>query len=186
MISDRLLFSKWRKFLLLRSNDLKVIHHSLMILSHSSFLLKSHNNLPGYKGIRLNFFVSLSTTAWRCYSFLGQSQNSMVLSEWLLKNVWSSLDIAIVCCWCGCMKESMFFSYMNSVCNDYDAGNILCLNCLINPTSDGEWFCLCWCNVNNMMKHLQRIIEGMDISNKGSNIVFDTCISDNDDWFWIW
>jgi len=33
----------------------------LIMLSHSSFLLKSHNSLHERIGVRLNLFVSLST-----------------------------------------------------------------------------------------------------------------------------
>ena len=71
----------------LRSDAWKVICQFLMILSHSSFSLKSHNVLDGDMGIRLNFFVSLSTAACRDHlASLGQSQSSMTLEGCLLKN----------------------------------------------------------------------------------------------------
>ena len=53
-----------------------------MMLSHSSFLLKSYDDLDGDIGIRLNFFMSLSTDTWRGHLvLLGQSQNLMMFIE---------------------------------------------------------------------------------------------------------
>ena len=80
-----------------------------MMLLHSFFLLKSYNDLLGYKRIRLNFFVSLSTIIYRCHLSLGQSQNSMVLSMYLLKNALDSLDITINYYQYGCVEELKFF-----------------------------------------------------------------------------
>ena len=68
-----------------------------MRLLHSFFLLKFHNTLLGYEGIRLKHLVSLSTTLCKIYVLLGQSQNTMVLSLCLLKNALSLLDIIIDC-----------------------------------------------------------------------------------------
>ena len=71
------------------------IFQLLRIESYLLFLLKSHNNLHRKIGKILNSLVSLSTLLWRGHLWLlGQSQNSMKLLLFLLKNTLSSLDIA--------------------------------------------------------------------------------------------
>ena len=63
-----------------------------------------NNILQGYKGVGLNCLVLLSTNTWSGhFLLLGQSQNSMELSECLLKNDCRSLEITIDCSW----KESL-------------------------------------------------------------------------------
>ena len=53
-----------------------------MMLSHSSFLSKSYDDLDRDIGIRLNFFMSLSTDTWRDHLVpLEQSQNLMMFIE---------------------------------------------------------------------------------------------------------
>ena len=75
------LLSRSRKCFPFRSNTWKVIFHLLNRLSYLDFLLKSHENLHGKKGMRLNDLVSLSTTLWRDQLYqLGHSQNSIKFS----------------------------------------------------------------------------------------------------------
>ena len=93
-------FSRSRNCFSWRSDAWKVICQFLIILLHSSFLLKSHDVFAGDIGIRLNFFILLSTNACKNYlASLGQSQNSMMLDGCLLKNNLRSSRTAIDCCW---------------------------------------------------------------------------------------
>ena len=65
---------------------------------HSSFLLTSYNDLLGNIGLILKHFVSLSTK--ECSDHLmksEQSQNSMILSMFLLKKILKSFDTTIEC-----------------------------------------------------------------------------------------
>ena len=64
------------------------------MLSYSFFLLKSQDDLQGKIRVKLNFFVSLSTAAWRPQLQLGQFQNSMELLLLYLKNFLSLQEIA--------------------------------------------------------------------------------------------
>ena len=92
--------SRSRNCFPLRSDAWKVICQFLIISLHSSFLSKSHDAFAGDMGIRLNFFISLSTNACRNYlALLGQFQNSMILDGCLLKNNLRSSRTAIDCCW---------------------------------------------------------------------------------------
>ena len=106
LISEQLLLSRWRKFFLLRFNVLKLFYHSLIMLLHSSFLLKSHDDLLEYKRMRLNFFVSLSTSLCKCQLLsLEQSQNLTLLFDCSPKNLWKYFDITIVWFWNRCIVE---------------------------------------------------------------------------------
>jgi len=88
----RSLFSRLRRCFPLRSDAWKVMHHCLMISSLSSFLLKSHEVLQGKSGVRLSFFMSLSTNAWRGHSsLLRQSQNSFYEIGRVLIEEWSEV-----------------------------------------------------------------------------------------------
>lgn len=99
-IGKRSLSRRSRKCLSLKSDVWKVICQFLMMLSYYWFLPKSHDVLYGSSSVRLNYFVFLSTNAWRGHLLsLGQSQNSMVFDDCLLKNKWRFLEIAIDCCW---------------------------------------------------------------------------------------
>jgi len=96
----RLLSRRSRNFLSLLSKAWNIIFHMFVILSHSFFWLKSHEDLQENKGDRLNLLVSLSTISWSDYlSWLGQSQNSRELWQFLLKNSLISLEIAEVWIW---------------------------------------------------------------------------------------
>ena len=68
-------------------NAWKCIFQLLRMLFHLFFLLKSHKDLHGKIGVRLNFFVSLSTIAWKPQLlWLRHSQNSMRLLLLCSKN----------------------------------------------------------------------------------------------------
>jgi len=87
-----------RKWLSLRSDVWNVIYQFFMTLLLSSFLSRSHNTLEGNRGVRLNFFISLSTnTWWGQFASLKQSQNLIELDNCLLKNNLRSFNIAINC-----------------------------------------------------------------------------------------
>jgi len=99
LIGRRSSSKRSRKCLPLKSDTGKIIHQFLIMLSYSCFLSKSHDVLYGSSSMRLNFFVSLSTSVWRDYLLsLGQSQNSMESNSCLLKNNKRFLKIAINCC----------------------------------------------------------------------------------------
>lgn len=103
----RSLSSNSRKCVPLASNAWKVICQVLMMSSLSAFLLKSHDSLVGNNGVGLKHFVSLSTSIWwGHFASLGQSQNSIVFSWFLLKNVLRSFATAMECTWNGCTDES--------------------------------------------------------------------------------
>ena len=96
----RLLSRRSRNFFSLLSKAWNVIFHMFVILSHLFFWLKSHEDLQENRGDRLNLLVSLSTISWSDYlSWLGQSQNSRELWQFLLKNSLISLEIAEVWIW---------------------------------------------------------------------------------------
>ena len=90
----------------LYSDAWKVICHSQMISLHSSFLLKSHNDLHGKLRSILSHLVSLLTAKWEGHSaLLGQSQKAMKLLEFMLKKTLRSWDTAIECNWYGWKGE---------------------------------------------------------------------------------
>jgi len=66
--------------------------------SHSSFLLTSYDDLLGNIGLILKYFVSLLNK--ECSDRLmesEQSQNSIILSMFLLKKILKSFDTTIEC-----------------------------------------------------------------------------------------
>jgi len=72
----------------------------LLLFLHSSFLLKSHDDLYGKIESILNYLVSLFTAEWRGHLvLLEQSQNTIELLELLLKKALRSWDIIIKCNW---------------------------------------------------------------------------------------
>ena len=92
--------SRLRNCFSLRLDAWKIIYQFLIILSYSSFLLKSYDTFDREMGIRLNFFVLLSTNVYKDYlALLEQSQNSMMLNGCLLKNNLRSFKTAIDCYW---------------------------------------------------------------------------------------
>ena len=115
------------RWVLLRSDAWNVICQFLMMLLHSSFLLKSHDSLQGSSRERLNFFMSLSTIWWWSHLLLlGQSQNSMAFIE----------------CLRG-IKDA--FSCMNSIHNDNDTSGFWYLDSLAYTISDSKvWLWLKW------------------------------------------
>ena len=89
-----------------------------MIELHSSFSLKSHDNLHGKIGLILNCLVSLSTAEWRGHLvLLGQFQKVIELLELLLKKALRSWEIAMDCSWYGWEDESKMYlvAWMASV-----------------------------------------------------------------------
>lgn len=99
-ISILLLSVNSRKFLPLKFNAWKIICHFWTRESHFSFLLDSHDDLLRNVRSILRCFVSLSTNKCGDHLMLSeQSQNSITLLRFLLKNFFRSLDIAIECNW---------------------------------------------------------------------------------------
>ena len=93
-----------------KSKAWKIIFHVLESSLHSFFLLKSHDDLHGKWGIRLNDLVSLSTTLWSNQLHqLGHSQNSIKFSWWVAKNFWSSWRIDKAWIWKECDNGSNIF-----------------------------------------------------------------------------
>lgn len=102
----RLSFSSLRKWIPLESDAWKIICQFLIILLLSSFLEKSYNILERKQGIRLNFFVSLSTSIWWDYFVsLKHSQNLIVFNVFISKKVLRFFTIAMDCTWYRYMDE---------------------------------------------------------------------------------
>jgi len=77
---------------------LEMIFHKIKL--HSSFLLKSHDNLQRKIGSILSYSVSLLMAKWGSYlALLGQSQKTIELLELLLKSALRFWDIVMECSW---------------------------------------------------------------------------------------
>ena len=77
-----------------------------MIELHFYFLLTSHDDLLENTRLILRCFVSLSTNNYSDYlTKLGQFQNSMVLSKFLLKKLLRSFDTIMECNWYGWVSK---------------------------------------------------------------------------------
>jgi len=87
----------------LYSDAWNVICHLQMIESHSSFLLKSYDDLHEKIVLILNHLVSLPTAEWRGHLvlLLGQSQKAIELLELLLKKALRSWETTMDCSWYG-------------------------------------------------------------------------------------
>jgi len=89
-----------RKCLPLALNAWNIIFQIFEISLHLLFLSKSQDDLHENNGVRLKFFVSLSTMEWISYlSLLGQFQKSIEFERSLIKNSLSSFNIAIDWYW---------------------------------------------------------------------------------------
>ena len=96
-----LLFNS-RKFLLLYLEAWKYICYLLIIISHFSFLLNSHDILLGRTGPTLRYFDFLSTNKYEDHLILSEQSQKVIGSlEFLLKKYLRSLDIIIECSWNG-------------------------------------------------------------------------------------
>ena len=70
------------------------------------FLLTSHDDLLENTRLILRCFISLSTNDYNDYlTKLGQFQNSMVLSKFLLKKLLRSFDTIMECNWYGWVSK---------------------------------------------------------------------------------
>ena len=111
-ISWLLSLFKSRKFLSLYSNTWNIICYLQTMSSHSSFQLNSHEDLQGRVSSIWSHFDFLLTKIWGDHlMLLGQSQNSIGLFEFFLKNTLSSFEIAIECsCWGWMFKPNIFLA----------------------------------------------------------------------------
>jgi len=73
-----------------------------------------------------------------------------------------------------------FPSCVDGVSDNNDFGNVLNATCLVNTTFNGKKLGFCTSDEGSMVNRLDHwLVEGVDIGDRGSNVVLDTCVSYN-------